>query len=189
MVSKTIDGSSNLSSPASATENFSRFFLFSFAKLPKFCVTLPRIIVNTFVMKNIVATILFVFAVMAGFAQQQLPAEASQTIATFFPQSQISAVSQYDASAGEFAYRADLDSDIILYFDANGRWMQVESFSSDISQFLPAEVKTSIEQQGCRPQNVVNIHRVADGTLVIIYNDGLAHRFETNGNFMGKVSR
>jgi hypothetical protein len=36
---------------------------------------------------------------------------------------------------------------------------------------------------------VVNIHRVADGTLVIIYNDGLAHRFETNGNFMGKVSR
>lgn len=140
-------------------------------------------------MKNIVATILCVFAILTGFAQQQLPAEAAQTIATFFPQSQISSVSQYDASAGEFAYRADLDSDIILYFDANGRWMQVESFSSDISQFLPAEVKTSIEQQGCRPQNVVNIHRVADGTLVVIYNDGLAHRYETNGNFLGKVSR
>lgn len=140
-------------------------------------------------MKNIIATIICIFTFVMGFAQQQLPGEASQTIATFFPQSQISSVSQYDASAGEFAYRADLDSDIILYFDANGRWMQVESFSSDISQFLPSEVKTSIEQQDCRPQNVVNIHRVADGTLVVIYNDGLAHRYETNGNFLGKVSR
>ena len=140
-------------------------------------------------MKNILATILFVFAVMAGFAQQQLPAEATQTIATFFPQSQIASVSQYDTSH-EFAYRADLDSDIILYFDASGRWMQVESFSSDISQFLSSQVKNSIEQQDCRPQNVVNIRRNANGTLKVIYNDGLAHLFEdSTGNFLGEVSR
>ena len=77
----------------------------------------------------------------------------------------------------------------IIYFDNNGRWMQVESFSSDISQFLSEPVKASIEEQKCRPQNVVNIHRVADGTIVLIYNDGLAHRFEANGNFLGIVSR
>ena len=98
-------------------------------------------------------------------------------------------VSHFDANAGEFAYRADLDSDIIIYFDNNGRWMQVESFSSDISQFLSDPVKASIEQQDCLPKNVVNVHRVADGTIVVIYNDGLAHRFEANGNFLGKVSR
>ena len=164
--------------------------LFSFftSQFSIFIVSLPRIIVKSFIMKNIVATLVCLFTLVVGFAQQ-LPAEATQTISTFFPQSQISSVSQYDASAGEFAYRADLDSDIVIYFDNNGRWMQVESFSSDISQFLSAPVKASIEQQGCRPQKVVNIHRVADGSLVVIYNDGLAHRFEANGNFLGIVSR
>ena len=140
-------------------------------------------------MKNIIATIVCFFTLVVGFAQQQLPAEATQTISTFFPQSHIASVSHFDANAGEFAYRADLDSDIIIYFDNNGRWMQVESFSSDISQFLTDPVKASIEQQDCLPKNVVNVHRVADGTIVVIYNDGLAHRFEANGNFLGKVSR
>ena len=139
-------------------------------------------------MKKIALTLLCLVAVVAGFGQQQLPAEAVQTIRTFLPQSQIASVSQYDAP-NEFAYRADIDSDIIIYFDNNGRWMQVESFSSDISQFLTEPVKASIEQQGCRPQKVVNIHRVADGSVVVIYNDGLAHRFEANGNFLGIVSR
>ena len=172
-----------------ATEFFSRFFIFPILRFQILFVSLPRIIVKSFIMKNIIATIVCLFTLVAGFAQQQLPAEATQTISTFFPQSQITSVSQYDASAGEFAYRADLDSDIIIYFDHNGRWMQVESFSSDISQFLSDPVKASIEEQKCRPKNVVNIHRVADGTIVVIYNDGLAHRFEANGNFLGKVSR
>ena len=139
-------------------------------------------------MKNIIATIVCLFTLVAGFAQQ-LPAEATQTISTFFPQSQIVGVSQYDASAGEFAYRADLDSDIIIYFDNNGRWMQVESSSSDISQFFSTQLKASMESQGCRPQNAAKIRRNADGKLKVIYYNGLAHLFDANGSFLREVER
>ena len=137
-------------------------------------------------MKKIIAFLAIIVTATIGMAQS-LPTDAVQFIGTFFPDHQIQNVAQ-NSSSPELTYRAELDSDITIWFDNNGAWKMVESSGSDISQLLSAKQKESIEGQGLNPSNVLNIKKKEDRTVLVVFNDGYACLLDVAGNFLRKVN-
>lgn len=117
---------------------------------------------------------------------QSLPTEANHFINTFFPDATETGISFYDHS--EMAYRVELSSDITVGFNSDGQWIEVESFSSDITQVLSQQLRQAIVAHGENPRNAVRINRnPSTGITKVTYNDGLRCEFDANGTFLRKV--
>lgn len=134
-------------------------------------------------MKKIFSFLVVAFAVVFSSAQS-MPANAGHFIDTFFPDSEVVGVAEFQPG-GAYAFLVQLDSDITISFDANGSWGMVESFSSDISQVLSSSITTVIREKGSNPRNAVRIRLVPqDNTTVVTFNDGSAFVFDDNGRYL-----
>lgn len=134
-------------------------------------------------MKKLFAFFVIAFAVVFCSAQS-IPDNAGHFIDTFFPNSEIAGVAEFQPG-GPYAIRVELDSDISICFDANGVWGLVESFSSDISPVLSSSIAASIREKGSNPRNAVRILLVPrDNTTVVTFNDGSAFVFDANGRYL-----
>lgn len=128
---------------------------------------------------------LFAFLFVIGFcAGQNLPTEATSFVSTYYPNNHITSVAQYPAPS-EFAYRVELDMNVVIFFDANGRWIIIESFEQGIpSTLLTQKQKAYIESLGYNLRAVGKLNRKAGDSILLIMEDGAGYRFDAAGNFM-----
>lgn len=137
-------------------------------------------------MKKLFAVLVVAFTVTFCSAQS-IPDNASHFINTFFHNSEMTGVAEFQPGT-TYAFRVELDSDIAICFDANGAWGLVESFSSDISQVLSSSIKVAISDKGSNPRNAVRIRLVPqDNTTIVTFNDGMAYVFDSNGRYLRKT--
>lgn len=126
-------------------------------------------------------TFLFVIGLCTG---QTIPAEATSFVSTYYPNNHIASIAQYP-SQSEFAYRVELDMNVVIYFDANGRWIIVESFEQGIPPtLLTQKQKAYIESLGYNLHAVGKLNRKAGDSILLIMEDGAGYRFDAAGNFM-----
>ena len=74
---------------------------------------------------------------------------------------------------------------VVIFFDANGRWIIIESFEQGIhSTLLTQKQKAYIESLGYNLRAVGKLNRKAGDSILLTMEDGAGYRFDAAGNFM-----
>lgn len=119
---------------------------------------------------------------------QQIPAEASHFINTFFQDYQVEGVAEYSATS-PIAYTVELANNIHIDFDANGAWVGIQAYEAGIpSAVIPNKIAQFLTEKGYHNLNSFATIDKQNGKFTIINQDGSGYVFDANGNFLRETS-
>lgn len=134
-------------------------------------------------MKKFFALILMTTALLFAHGQQ-IPAEASHFINTFFPDYNIQGVGEY-AATSPIAYNVMLDNNVSIDFDANGAWLGIHANESGLPEgVIPTKIAQYLRDAGHNDLSAYVSIEKKEGTIILINQNGAGYVFDENGRFL-----
>lgn len=134
-------------------------------------------------MKRILSLIIMATAMLFAHAQQ-IPAEASHFLNTFFPDYQVQGVAEY-AATSPIAYTVELDNNVHIDFDANGAWVGIQAPEAGIPEAaIPGKIAQYLKERGYDDLSTFATIEKKSGAITITNQNGAGYIFDSNGRYL-----